>query len=248
LNLQQAREAAKECIENINRDDMEALWKVLNPILDAKVPFPLLDEIGKILGEAGKFSPSKYLRVFDEIFARRKMGGYVILGQALGRLLDVEFETSLSKAKEYIAKGSKWYVCDIIGERVFGPALVNHFERALPFLEGLTREEDRWLRRSIGVAVHFFAKKRPKDQDGMRRLLALSSLLIEDHRRDAVKGVGWGLKTIGKHQPRLIEEYLQEVLKSKRLPKLTLRKATTYLDEKVKENLLKNWQKDKGEK
>ncbi len=248
MNRQQAREAAKECVESINRNDMEALWEVLNPILDSKVPFPLLDEMGKILGEAGRFSPPKYLEVFDEIFARGKMGGYVILGQALGRLLDVEFEASLSKAREYIAKGVEWYVCDIIGERVFGPALVNYFERALPYLEGLTREEDRWVRRSIGVAVHFFAKRRSKDRERMRKLLALSSLLIEDHRRDVVKGVGWGLKTIGKHQPRLMEEYLQEVLKSKRLSKLTLRKATTYLDEKVKENLLRNWRKDEGEK
>ncbi len=247
MNRQQAREAAKKCVESINRNDMKALWEVLDPILDVKVPFPLLDEMGKILGEAGNFSPSKYLEVFDEIFAKGKMGGYVILGQALGRFLDVEFETSLSKAKEYIAKGAEWYVCDIIGERVLGPALVNYFEKTLPYLEGLTREEDRWVRRSIGVAVHFFAKKRPKDKDGMRKLLALSSLLIEDHRKDVVKGVGWGLKTIGRHQPRLMEEYLQEVLKSKRVSKLTLRKATTYLDEKVKENLLKNWRKDRGE-
>jgi len=248
LSRQQAREAAKKCVESINRNNMKALWEVLNPILDAKVPFPLLDEMGKILGEAGKFSLPKYLEVFDEIFARGRMGGYVILGQALGRLLDVEFEASLSKAREYIAKGAEWYVCDIIGERVLGPALVNHFERALPYLEGLTREEDRWVRRSIGVAVHFFAKERPKDQERVRKLLALSSLLIEDHRRDVVKGVGWGLKTIGKYQPRLIEEYLQEALKSKRLSKLMLRKASTYLDEKVKENLLRNWRKDKGEK
>jgi len=248
LNRQQAGEAAKECVESINRNDMEALWEVLNPILDAKVPFPLLDEMGKTLGEAAKLSPQKYLGVFDEIFARGKMGGYVILGQALGRLLDVEFEASLSKAKEYIAKGAEWYICDIIGERVFGPALVNHFEKTLPYLEGLTSDEDRWVRRSIGVAVHFFAKKRPKDQERIKKLLDLSSLLIEDHRKDVVKGVGWGLKTIGKHQPRLMEEYLQEALKSRRLSKLMLRKASTYLDEKVKENLLKNWRKGRGER
>ena len=89
MKRQEAREAAKKCVESINRNDMETLWEVLDPILDAKVPFPLLDEIGKILGEAGKFSPPKYLAVFDKIFARGKMGGYVILGQALGRLLSL---------------------------------------------------------------------------------------------------------------------------------------------------------------
>ena len=58
-----------------------------------------------------------------------------------------------------------------------------------------------------------------------------------------VKGVGWGLKTIGKHQPKLVEEYLQETLESKRISKLMLRKATTYLDEKTKERFMERWSK-----
>ena len=54
MNCKLARSTAEKCIELIERNDKEGLWKVLNPVLDAKVPFPLLDEIGKLLGDAGK--------------------------------------------------------------------------------------------------------------------------------------------------------------------------------------------------
>ncbi|MCW4016919.1 MAG: DNA alkylation repair protein [Candidatus Bathyarchaeota archaeon] len=76
----------------------------------------------------------------------------------------------------------------------------------------------------------------------MRRLLSLLSLLVDDRRVFVVKGVGWGLKTIGKHQPKLVEEYLREVLETKRISKLMLRKATTYLDDKCKENFVGLWE------
>jgi 3-methyladenine DNA glycosylase AlkD len=76
----------------------------------------------------------------------------------------------------------------------------------------------------------------------LRQLLPLLSLLIEDKRVFVVKGVGWGPKTIGKYQPKLVKEYLQEVLATKRISKLMLQKATAYLDEKTKEKLVNCWQ------
>lgn len=242
MNCKWARSTAKRCVEAIDRQDQEGFWNALNPVLDTKVPFPLLDEMGRILGGAGKIDPSRYFEVFDEIIATDKMGGYVIVGQALAAFLETELEASIHKAKEIIAKGQKWYVSDIVGERVLGQSLVKDFDTTLAILERMTSVEEQWVRRSIGVAVHFFVKRRPGDRERMRRLLSLLSLLIEDRRISVVKGVGWGLKTIGKHQPKLVEEYLQETVKTKRISRLMLRKATTYLDEKTKEKLFKCWQ------
>jgi len=242
LNRKWARIIAERCVEAADREDKEGFWNVLNPVLYAKVPFPLLDEMGKLLGTAGRDDPSKYFVVFDEIIATDKMGAYVIVGQALAAFFETELEASIHRAKEIIAKGQKWYVCDILGERVLGQSLVTHFEAALSILEPMTSVEDQWVRRSIGVAVHFFAKRRPEDRERMRRLMALLLLLIEDKRVSVVKGVGWGLKTIGNYQPKLVEDYLQEIVKTKRISKLMLRKATTYLDEKTKEKLFKFWQ------
>lgn len=241
MNRKWARSIAERCVEAVGRENKEDFWNILNPVLDAKVPFPLLDEMGKRLGEAGRFNPSKYFVVFDEIIAKDKMGGYVIVGQALAAFLETELEASISKATEVIVKGQTWYVCDIVGERVLGQALVAHFDSAISVLERMTVVEDQWVRRSIGVAVHFFAKRNREDIEKMRQLMALLLFVIEDKRVNVVKGVGWGLKTIGKYQPKLVEEYLQETVKTKRISKLMLRKATTYLDEKTKEKLVECW-------
>jgi 3-methyladenine DNA glycosylase AlkD len=240
LNRRWARDIAANCIEAIDLGDKE-FWNVLNPVLDAKVPFPLLDEIGKLLGEAGKRDKSKYFRVFDEIVATDKMGGYVIVGQALAAFLETELEASLDKAKEVVIKGKTWYVCDIVGERVFGQALVLYFEPSVLLLEKMASLEEQEVRRSIGVAVHFFAKRRPKDVEKMKRLLSLLSFFVEDRRVFVVKGVGWGLKTIGKYQPKLVEKYLENISASKRVSKLMIRKATTYLDDEIKEKIMSCW-------
>lgn len=241
MNRKWARNVAERCVESINREDQEGFWSVLNPVLDAKVPFPLLDEMGRVLGTAGKLEPSKYFGVFDEIVATDKMGGYVIVGQALAAFLETELEASIRKATEIIAEGERWYVCDIVGERVLGQALVAHFESAVSLLERMTVVEDQWVRRSIGVAVHFFAKRRPEDVERMKQLLSLLSLLVEDKRVFVVKGVGWGLKIIGKYQPKLVEDYLQETMKTKKISKLMLRKATAYLNERTKRKLAECW-------
>ena len=242
MNRKWATNIAERCAEAINDEDLEEFWNVLNPVLDAKVPFPLLDEIGKRLGEAGRNHKSNYFGVFDKIIATDKMGGYVIVGQALAAFLETELEASIRKAAEVIARGQEWYVCDIVGERVLGQALVSYFDSAVSVLEQMTVSEDQGVRRSIGVAVHFFAKRRPKDVERTKRLLALLALLVDDRRVFVVKGVGWGLKTIGRHQPKLIEDYLEETLEKKKISRLMLRKATTYLDEETKEKLLERWQ------
>ena len=241
MNREWARNIAQRCVETIIRGDQEGFWNVLNPVLDAKVPFPLLDEIGKRLGEAGKHDKQRYFRVFDEIVATAKIGGYVIVGQALAAFLETELEASINKAKEVVVAGKEWYVCDIVGERVLGQALVSYFESAVLILERMTSLEEAEVRRSIGVAVNFFAKRRPEDREKLGLLLSLLLPLIDDKRVFVVKGVGWGIKTIGKHQPKLVEECLQETLKTKRISKLMLRKASTYLDEKTKEKLVNRW-------
>ena len=50
---------------------------------------------------------------------------------------------------------------------------------------------------------------------------------------EAVKGVGWGLKTLGKYYPNLVADWLsREIVPSQRRHRsLMLRKATTYLSD-----------------
>jgi 3-methyladenine DNA glycosylase AlkD len=253
LNHKWARDVAAKCINAIGQDDKQAFWQVLNPVLDAKVSFPLLDEIGKQLGQAGKLGKRRYFAVFDSIIETEKMGGYVIVGQGLAQFFDADLEASVLKAKEAIIKGKTWYVCDILGERVFGQALVDCFDGALDVLEEMVAEENQAVRRSLGVSVHFFTKRKPNNVENLRELFVHLLLpLVEDKRVFVVKGTGWGLKTIGRYQPKLGLEFLEEILATKTVSKLMVRKATKYLDTQIKDKMIRLWelgiQKNKSEK
>jgi len=101
---------------------------------------------------------------------------------------------------------------------VLGQALIEYSDSEFSVLERMTVLEDQGVRRSIGVAVHFCAKKRPKDIERMKQLLSLLAFLVDDKWVFVVKGVGWELKTTGKHQPKLI--ICKKLWRSNGLPSL----------------------------
>jgi hypothetical protein len=57
--------------------------------------------------------------------------------------------------------------------------------------------------------------------------------MFEEWELDAAKAVGWGLKTLGRHYPDLVADWLVEqvVRRKRRHRAVVLRKATTYLSE-----------------
>jgi 3-methyladenine DNA glycosylase AlkD len=61
--------------------------------------------------------------------------------------------------------------------------------------------------------------------------------MLGERNRDAIKGIGWGLKTIGKHQPKPLTRFLKTQAKRAHPTKLMLRKATTYLPARTKQQL-----------
>jgi hypothetical protein len=64
-------------------------------------------------------------------------------------------------------------------------------------------------------------------------LLSFLEPMFEEGNPDAVKGIGWGLKTLGRVYPELAAKWLEEqILRKKRSPRaLMLRKVLTYLPE-----------------
>jgi len=237
MTRQKARELAQRCLELLAAGEETAALEALDPLLSIKVPFPILDLVGKILGEWGREEPQKLLAFFDHLVGRRAMGAFVIAGQGLIAINDVDLELSFARAREYIVRGDAWYVADIIGERPLGYGLLAHFDGAVGLLEGFAGDVNPWVRRSVGVAVHFFAKRVRDDPARIERLLALLAPLIEERDTSALKGIGWGLKTIGRYYPDLLVSFLRRELATKRPRKLLLRKATTYLDEAKKEEV-----------
>ena len=127
-----------------------------------------------------------------------------------------------------------WYATDILGERVPGPALVTDFDRAFAALAPWRADENRWVRRTVGVAVHLWAKRsRGADEYSkqVKQLLTFLEPMFEERDIDAIKGVGWGLKTLGKYYPDLIGDWLTQQ-KNRPHRVLMMRKAITYLSKK----------------
>ncbi len=182
--------------------------KLQSNILKKKIRFPLLEYAAK---ELYKVIPAvKQLAVADEIIQLHEVGGNVLAGIMLQLRLQKLFHQSIDKAVEYIIEGNEWYVCDIIGERVMGYALLHMPEETMPVLKKFATHEDKWIVRCIGVAAHYAIKKGLKKQyvDEMFRLLLSLSDTTEFHTK---KGIGWAAKTTAKFHPEIIERYKSQV-------------------------------------
>ena len=94
-------------------------------------------------------------------------------------------------------------------------------------------DENRWVRRTVGVAAHLMAKRAhgaPEHVPQVQAVLDFLEPMFEERDVDAVKGVGWGLKTLGKYYPELAADWLAQVIQHRRRYRaLMLRKALTYL-------------------
>jgi hypothetical protein len=113
-------------------------------------------------------------------------------------------------------------------------------EETLPLLAPWRMDANRWVRRMVGVAAHFWAKRSKGSQEleqEAQRLLEFLEPMFSEWEMDAVKGVGWGLKTIGRHYPILIAEWLPGQL-DRRHRALMRRKAVTYLPPELRARAL----------
>jgi hypothetical protein len=120
-------------------------------ILKKKIRFPILEFIAAELYET--IPKKEQLRLADKIIECDEIGGNVIAGFLLQLRLEKHFTESITKAVEYIIYGNKWYVCDIIGERVMGHALLTEPEKIMPLLNTFTKHEDKWMVRSAWLHI-----------------------------------------------------------------------------------------------
>lgn len=229
---------SKKVINAINAGNNKKAVNLLKKVLDIKCPFPKLDLLGRNIGQAGLKSSKKYFSAFDQIIAYNTMGSYVVVASALIQFLEIDFEQVMQKTRKYIIKGDVWHVCDNMAERSLGQALVDYFEKTIPWLKNFLKAENVWLPRAVGVAIHFFSKRVKDEPAKTKKLLDLVKPYIETKQKDIVKGIGWGLKTIGKYHPDILIDFLSRQLKArKKLSKLILKKALTYLPKEQKKYL-----------
>jgi len=85
MRRQEARGLAQKCLGLLAVGEEETALEALNPLLTTKVPFPILDLVGQILGERAKEEPQKLLAFLDRLVETRARGRYVVAGPGAHR-------------------------------------------------------------------------------------------------------------------------------------------------------------------
>ena len=231
LKAIEATSLGKALTSLVQAGQIQPAYSMLAPILTTRTPFTALDRIGKTLGSIALEEVDPLL---EHIAAEKTMGGWVVIGSTLGMQLSRDLAGVVDRCRRFVILSDVWYGTDSLGERVPGPALVADFQPSLDLLAPWREDANRWVRRAVGVAVHFWAKrsrgKKELKPQG-EALLVFLEPMFEEREIDAIKGVGWGLKTLGKFYPDQVADWLAgQIGNRQRKPRaMMVRKATTYL-------------------
>lgn len=194
-----------ESLEAYKKEGFECLVDSLcNNILSKKVKFPLLEYAARLYYEG--IEEEFHIIFCDLVEARKLEGGNVILGSLLQLRMEFHYENSISKAAEYISKAHIWYVCDIIGERVFGHALLHHYSNAIQDYKKLINNSNHWLLRSLGAGAHL-AIKWNLEKEKVKEVFEILLLVANSKNKEIRQGIGWAAKTSLKFHPEIAIEF-----------------------------------------
>lgn len=233
MKASEARQLGDYLEKLIQNGELDQAYTLLAPVLAERTPFVKLDLVGRAIGKTSQGEADPFL---DRIAADKTEGGWVVIGSALGEQLDRDWAVAFSRCRLYILAADIWYGADILAERVPGPALVKFFQPAIGELAHWREDTNRWLRRAVGVAAHFWAKRSrgvEASEGQAEELLKFLKPMFWEWEIDAAKGVAWGLKTLGRTYPDLMAEWLRSEIipEQRRYRALMLHKATAYLFE-----------------
>ncbi len=230
MKTKQAKELGKRIAVLVQAEQTEQAYALLAPVLAERTPFAMLRHISDPVG-AGPIEPVNAF--LERVAVDKTEGGWVIIAKALERQLDRDLDGALARCRGFVAVADIWYAADTMGEGVVGQALVDHFEPALELLASWREDANPWVRRAVGTGVHLWAKRSRGAAELVpraRTLLAFLKPMFEEWDIIAVKGVGWGLKTLGRNYADLMAEWLPKQT-GRRHRALMQRKALTYLSE-----------------
>ena len=171
-------------------------------LLSRKVKFPLLEFCGRSLYT--HLPDEEQIPFCDAIQKLKTEGGNVLLGIILQERLTDHFQECITKTSAYIAAADIWYVCDIIGERVWGVSLLQTPEKTIPIIERLMKHPSQWVLRSLGAGIHYAIKK-GLEKEYVSQLFPLLISAANTQNKEIRQGVGWAAKTTAKFHPAIIE-------------------------------------------
>ena len=198
-----------KCISAYDESGMVACSEVLKQtLLSHKVKFPLLEYCATKFNEY--LTEKEQFELCDLIQSMKTEGGNVILGILLQKQLSTNFGSAIQKTIDYVSEADIWYVCDIIGERVFGVALLTKPEQAIPVIKKLFQHPSIWVVRSLGAGIHYAIKK-GLDEKFARQLFQLLLTQATNKNKEIRQGVGWAAKTTAKFHPQIIIDFNSEI-------------------------------------
>ncbi|MFL5753582.1 MAG: DNA alkylation repair protein [Bacteroidia bacterium] len=192
----------------LEKGDSAFVGELHEQVLKKKVRFPLLEYFTREI--LSSIPEKKQLALTDKIIPLDEIGSYVVTGIILQHRLEKYFSGSLRKAQEYIIRGDKWYVCDIIGERVMGHALLTSPGKTLPVLRKMASHKNTWIVRCIGVAAHYAIKK-GLEKKHVEEIFLLLLSLSDSTDFHIKKGIGWAAKTTAKFYPDIIGRHQKKL-------------------------------------
>ncbi len=203
------KELLNQCTRVYDLSGIAAFLKELeSQILSKKVKFPLLEFCGNELYQ--KIKIEEQIDLCDKIEEQKTEGGNVILGIILQNRLDINFEQSIKKATEYISKANVWYVCDIIGERVYGYSLLKNPDKTIPLIKKLSNHETNWVVRALGAGIHYAIKK-GLDKENIELVFPILLSMANTKDKEIKQGIGWAAKTTAKFHPEIIEQFDKKI-------------------------------------
>jgi 3-methyladenine DNA glycosylase AlkD len=234
MNTKEARDTGIQLAGFIHNRQIQKAINILSPVLAEKTPFRLLDVIGACIGGESSEALDPYL---ERIAADRTMGGWIVIASALQQQSRVDLPGALERCRRYMIRADVWYAADSFAERVAGHALAEQFSSAISIMALWRNDPSRWIRRAVGVGVHNWTKQARGDPACLPEVNALLDLLAPmfgEREMDAVKGIGWGLKTLGRYYPDAVAAWLPvQVDRPHRA--LMQRKAARYLPAGLRE-------------
>ncbi len=204
-----AKQLCEQCIEAYFADGLNHCVEELEKLLlSRKVKFPILEYVAELFYT--KIATQDHIRFCDQIQALHTEGGNVLLGKILQLRLTNHYQQSLQKAVEYTSQADVWYVSDIIGERVFGVALLQHPEQTVSEIQRLSTHSSHWVVRSLGAGIHYAIKKGLGKHDV---ILTFKTLLLHanDQNKEIRQGIGWAAKTTAKFHPDIIAKFNDQI-------------------------------------
>lgn len=203
------KELLAKCLEKYHSEGITSLVDELNAlILSQKVKFPLLEFCAEQFHL--RLQEEEQIPFCDKIQFLKTEGGNVILGIILQKRLQDHFQESIRKATEYIADADIWYVCDIIGERVFGYSLLHQPQITIPEIKKLSKNETNWVIRSLGAGTHYAIKK-GLDENNVKAVFKILFSMANTKDKEIRQGIGWAAKTTAKFHPEIIEHFKYEI-------------------------------------